>query len=83
MGGGNDHISLYTHTKFSNNTFFKIRRVTEKMAQRLRDLTFPVEDLGLVLITHVYWFTTTYHSKIRGSDVLFWPPREPACLWSM
>lgn len=83
MGGGNDHISLYRCTKFSNNTFLKIRRATEKMAQLLRDLTFPVEDIGLDLITHVYWITTTYYSKIRGSDVLFWPLRESACLWSM
>lgn len=44
--------------------------------KRLRVHFALAEDLGLLLITHVEWFTAACNASSEGSDALFWT------LWS-
>lgn len=48
-----------------------------EMGQQLQTLTALLQDDSLVPNTRVGWFTTTFNSISRGSDVPFWIPWTP------
>lgn len=48
-----------------------------EMAQLLRTLAAPAEDLNSVLSIHIGRLTNTYNSSSRECDALFWPPWAP------
>lgn len=48
-----------------------------EMAQLLRTLAAPAEDLNSVLSIHIRQLTNTYNSSSRECDALFWPPWAP------
>lgn len=51
-----------------------------EMAQLLRTLPAPAEDLNSVLSVHIGQLTNTYNSSSRECG-LFWPPWAPVGIW--